>query len=253
MEGLDLSKEWEIIDKSKQIDENSSIEEIDEMLEKLTKLSNDMNNLQLGIKLYINAVYGATAAPFFIGYNPQIAEAITIQGQTTIHYASESLEKYFTKIWPIDKKVHKALGIKKPGIVTDAVTRYGDTDTVAYDAIVHTNHGKMTLEELFERSMNNSFGMTITPRGNEILMPNGVTVENFTKDGEIKQCKVRYLIRHKINKPKFEIKTKSGKSIKVSNDHSCIVFRDGVKLKVKAAEILPTDKILVIKKRDAVE
>ena len=54
-------------------------------------------------------------------------------------------------------------------------------------------------------------------------------------------------MRHKVNKPKFKIKSKSGKEIIVTGDHSCIVFRDGVQMEIKAKDINPkTDKILVI-------
>jgi intein/homing endonuclease len=37
-------------------------------------------------------------------------------------------------------------------------------------------------------------------------------------------------MRHKVKKPKFKIKSKSGKEIIVTGDHSCIVFRDGVQM-----------------------
>ena len=126
---LDLSNQEKLLEEARAINENSSLEDIEKHLAKMKKLSNDMNNMQLGIKIMINSVYGATAAPYFIGYNPRIAEAITLQGQKTIKFASDSMEQYFKKLWPIDKKVHKALGIKKPGEVKDSVTRYGDTDS----------------------------------------------------------------------------------------------------------------------------
>ena len=55
-------------------------------------------------------------------------------------------------------------------------------------------------------------------------------------------------MRHKVTKPKWKLKTKSGKEVIVTNDHSMIVFRDGKKLEVKPYEIQPSDKILVVKK-----
>ena len=54
-------------------------------------------------------------------------------------------------------------------------------------------------------------------------------------------------MRHKVRKPKWRLKTATGKEIFVTNDHSMIVFRDGKKLEVKPYEILKTDKILVVK------
>lgn len=127
---LDLTEYINPIEESKNtLNENSSIEEIDKKIEQLAKVSDDMNTLQLGVKVYINSCYGALAAPYFIGYNPRIAEAITLQGQDVIHFASQSMEDYFHKLWPIDKKAHKALGVKVPGQVLEEVTRYGDTDS----------------------------------------------------------------------------------------------------------------------------
>ena len=55
-------------------------------------------------------------------------------------------------------------------------------------------------------------------------------------------------MRNKVYKPKWRLKTKDGKEIVVTNDHSMIVFRDGEKLEVKPYEILPSDKVLIIKK-----
>jgi intein/homing endonuclease len=57
---------------------------------------------------------------------------------------------------------------------------------------------------------------------------------------------VRRIIRHKVSKPKWKLKTKSGKEIIVTGDHSMVVFRDGEKLVVKPSEILKTDKILCL-------
>ena len=67
------------------------------------------------------------------------------------------------------------------------------------------------------------------------------------KNGELSFNPVKRIIRHKVSKPKWKLKTKSGKEIIVTNDHSMIVFRDGVQLEIKPSNILKTDKILVIK------
>jgi len=59
---------------------------------------------------------------------------------------------------------------------------------------------------------------------------------------------IKRIIRHKVSKPKWKLRTKSGKEIIVTNDHSMIVFRNAKKLEVKPSEILKTDKILSVKK-----
>ena len=60
---------------------------------------------------------------------------------------------------------------------------------------------------------------------------------------------VKYIMRHKVSKPKWKLKGKDGKEIIVTGDHSLIVFRNGKKLEVKPSEVLKTDKILVINKK----
>ncbi len=58
---------------------------------------------------------------------------------------------------------------------------------------------------------------------------------------------MKHIIRHKVSKPKFKIKTKSGKEVIVTGDHSCIVFRDGKQIPIKAKDInIKTDKILSV-------
>ena len=54
-------------------------------------------------------------------------------------------------------------------------------------------------------------------------------------------------MRHKVSKPMFKITTKSGKTITVTEDHSCIVFRNGEQIAIKAKDInKETDKILSV-------
>ena len=89
--------------------------------------------------------------------------------------------------------------------------------------------------------INGSGGKTI--KGHESVITND-KVLNWN-DG-LYMAPVKRIIRHKVNKPKWKLKTKSGKEILVTNDHSMIVFRDGNKLEVKPSEILKTDKILTI-------
>lgn len=111
------------------ISDNPTIEEIDRELVRLHKLKNDFNNEQMAIKLFINSVYGACASPYFTCYNPQLAEAITLQGQDIIKFSSMVLNKYFKDYWFKDKELHKHLGITRVSPVVNDVSIYGDTDS----------------------------------------------------------------------------------------------------------------------------
>ena len=118
-----------------------------------------------------------------------------------------------------------------------------NTDSVKADTIIHTNNGDKTIEELFNENYNNN--LFHTHKGHELVSTSD-KVLNYNSNNELEYGGVNYIMRHKVTKPKWRLKTKSGKEIIVTNDHSMIVFRNGEKLEVKPYEILPTDKVLVI-------
>ena len=54
-------------------------------------------------------------------------------------------------------------------------------------------------------------------------------------------------MRHKVfNKSKFRIKTKTGKELIVTGDHSVMVIRNNELISIPAKNILKTDKIITI-------
>lgn len=55
-----------------------------------------------------------------------------------------------------------------------------------------------------------------------------------------------YLYKHQTSKQKWEIVSEDGKEIIVTEDHSCMVERNGELIEVKPNEILDTDILLVI-------
>lgn len=84
--------------------------------------------------------------------------------------------------------------------------------------------------------------------GSEFVYTDKIKVLNY-KDGKLEFVPIKWVMRHKVNKPKYRIRTKSGKEIIVTNDHSCIVFRDDKQIEIKAQDInIKTDKILSISK-----
>lgn len=121
---------------------------------------------------------------------------------------------------------------------------YGDTDSISSDSIIHTNKGDITIENLYNNNIKNgSAGNTL--KGHESVYCND-KVLNWDENKHLYYAPVTRLIRHKVTKEKWRLKTKSGKEIIVTNDHSMIVFRDGVKLEIKPRDILKTDKILIV-------
>jgi DNA polymerase elongation subunit (family B) len=144
------------------------------------------------------------------------------------------------------RNIHDFSNIKK--ISTDSpITIYGDTDSVAFNTIINTNNGDFTIEHLYEKNINTgSAGITL--KGHESVNCEE-KVLNWDENKKLYYATVKRIIKHKVSKSKWKLKTKSGEEIIVTNDHSMIVFRDGKKLELKPSEILKTDKILSIRKK----
>jgi len=107
----------------------SSREEVLNEIARLKSLMHEKGNEEQAIKIFINSIYGATASPYFIGYNVKVAEAITLQGQDIIKFVSKTINRYFSEFWHRDTQLHQKLGIGKAEVVKNDVTIYGDTDS----------------------------------------------------------------------------------------------------------------------------
>lgn len=127
-----------------------------------------------------------------------------------------------------------------------AVTNYGDTDSATGDTKVLTSSGEKTLEQWYNDNISNGSGGE-TLKGHESVLTDD-KILNYSQENGLYMAPVARIIRHSVTKAKWRLKTKSGKEIIVTNDHSMIVFRDGVQMEVKPSEILKTDKILVLKR-----
>jgi hypothetical protein len=204
------------------------------------------NALQNALKLVLNGSYGAFTTKYFVLFNQYIGASITAQGRELTRLMDKVNEDYWYNQWHLDTETHKKLFIKNVKAfqkATDPVSIYADTDSVSSDSIIQTDRGKFTIEDLYIACLNyGSAGNTV--KGHESMnCPFGIL--NY-KDGDLEYTNAKRIIRHKVSKSKWKLKTKSGKEVIVTNDHSMIVFRDGVQLEVKPSEILKTDKILVV-------
>lgn len=107
----------------------ASREEIIAEINRLEILMNLKKNEEQAIKIFINSVYGATASPYFVGYNVKVAEAITLQGQEMIKFVTKIINRYFNDFWHRDKDLHDKIGLTKVDMVRTDVAIYGDTDS----------------------------------------------------------------------------------------------------------------------------
>lgn len=124
--------------------------------------------------------------------------------------------------------------------------RYQDTDSVEGETKIITNNCESAIQEFYNRNIINGSG-GITEKGHESVLTEEKILNWSDKKG-VYYSNVKRIIRHKVSKPKWKLKTKSGKELIITSDHSLIVFRNGIKLIVKPNEIEKTDKILIIYK-----
>jgi hypothetical protein len=105
------------------------IKEIEEKIERLTALKNEYKNEEQAVKLTMNSIYGAIGNNYFVCFNPDVAEAVTLQGQDLIKYSEKILHKYFHEHWHLDTELHEKLGLTQVKRVTNPLVVYGDTDS----------------------------------------------------------------------------------------------------------------------------
>ena len=135
----------------------------------------------------------------------------------------------------------------------------GDTDSVSGDTLItlqsvrdgETVYDKRRIDEFFNAmKIWNNDAVLVTPNGSEVT-PATQDIQIMTYDNErdmVVYRPVRYVMRHKVSKPRYKITTASGNTVTVTGDHSCMVVRDNCLLSLKTTEINPeTDKIITVK------
>jgi hypothetical protein len=130
----------------------------------------------------------------------------------------------------------------------------GDTDSVQEDTHVRiqTPDGGAfccTVSELFKFAKQaNSDTVLNVPNGSEIVPIKEWQIQTYDSSlDKVVYKPVRYVMRHKVSKPRYRVKTSSGKEVVVTGDHSCMVIRNERLMSIKTSEIdTTTDKIITI-------
>ena len=104
-------------------------DEIKVLVEHYSTLSAKYTAYEQAVKVTLNSIYGAFGNKWFHFFNIDIAESITLQGQSAILYSEKILNKYSQEFWHKDTPLHEFLNIKvKNKLVRPAVV-YIDTDS----------------------------------------------------------------------------------------------------------------------------
>lgn len=121
----------------------SEVQALKEKIERLTSLKNELKNEEQAIKLTMNSIYGAIGNSWFVCFNPEVAEAVTLQGQDLIKHSEKILHKYFHDFWHKDKELHDKLGLTNVKKIHKPMVVYGDTDSnyVTFQEVVASCEG----------------------------------------------------------------------------------------------------------------
>ena len=236
---------------------NMSLEELEAFKKDVIETRQEYFMLEMAQKTLGNSGYGAAANRFFYFYNISLAGDITGECRLLTKTMNERLENWFhEEIWErkdLWKKFDFALDESKHDWYrTRHVWIYSDTDSTTYNSLIMCKKDgkieKKQIGELFHDSYTDEkYAFNLDPNSTQEFCMSNYEVLNWTKEKGIHFVPIKYIMKHKVSKAKIKIKTKSGKEIIVTGDHSCIVFRDGKQLTVKACEInKDTDKILSI-------
>ena len=227
------------------------LDELKEFKEEVVDLRHEYALLENAYKVCANAGYGSSANEHFYFFLPKLASDITGECRNLTQTMWHNLEEFFHETLWERKDIQEQFGFELDETKHDwyreqPISVYSDTDSTSFDTILKTSNGQCTIEDLFNESLNENGIEDITNSGHEIVKCNDDVLNKNKKKG-LNFVPIKWIMRHKVSKPMFKITTKSGKTITVTEDHSCIVFRNGEQIAIKAKDInKETDKILSI-------
>lgn len=231
-----------------------SLEELEDFKKRVIQKRQEYSLLELAMKTSGNAAYGACASPYFFFFNPWLAGDITGECRELTQTMWKNINEFFREtIWE-RKDLWKEFGFeldenKREWAKTVNWAIYSDTDSSVRNTLLLTkdvnNVKEITIEDLFNKCLKRN-GLKVTDKSGHEIVECCDQILNYI-DNKIQFTPIKHVIRHKVSKPKFKIKTKSGKEIIVTGDHSVIVFRDGQQMAIEAKNVnIKTDKILSI-------
>jgi len=169
----------------------------------LVKEISRLDNLQMGKKIALNSCYGILGSTHFRYYDLRMAESITTTGQLAIRWIANKLNNY----------LNLALKTKNKDYVIAS-----DTDSVIGSTIITVNGNKISISDYYD-SMPDFF--IKNDHDNMVKLSHGKT-NSVNADSELVDSNIKYVMKHKVNKRMFSIKTQ-GKEVIVTEDHSVIV------------------------------
>lgn len=224
---------------------NMSLDDLKHLHDDVEALREEFSLIELAYKVLSNGAYGASAnAKGFYFYNLSVAGDITGECRALTKYFWNNLEKFFHEdIWE-RKDLWKKFGFeldesKRELCRSLPVSCYSDTDSVTGDQRIYirekTGNNTPSKEWRYAVVTFDKFWKYLTVNlhlryyKNEkghlmIAVPDSIQVLDWSKTNGFEWQNMRYVMKHKIGKPIFEIESENGKSVKCTNDHSLMVL-----------------------------
>jgi hypothetical protein len=180
---------------------------------------------QLVKKILLNSLYGAILNAGCRFFDKRIGQSTTLTGRRIARHMAAKVNEFIAGDYDY---------LGKSVIYGDSVT--GDT-------MILTKDGDISIKELFDRCMEHSI---VDDKEYGVWSPDKVLGFNAYEDSTV-MSNISYVMRHKTKKTIYKINLSNGKSVKVTQDHSVMVDRDGFLIEVAPPEILPTDLLICLK------
>jgi DNA polymerase elongation subunit (family B) len=199
----------------------------------LTQNIQKCNTFQHAYKITLNSTYGYCANVYAPLGDNDIGSSVTMTGQAAIKQSAEIFKQYLQAKIP-----------SIPQDVLDNSCQYSDTDSVEGSTIICSNIGKFKIEELWQMYQDKS-EKSATEHGHDVLEVSGLKVSSFNPDDKTHNLsKVRKIVRHRVSKRRFKIKS-GDKSVIITEDHGLMVYRNDKFIRISPLDYKDGDKIII--------
>ena len=214
------------------------------------------HNMQLTYKVITNSLYGAMANAGFRFFSNEVAQTITKTGREISKMGSCMADQYLKKM-ELEKKIDVDFIDLDVNFLQKAENKldriiYGDS--VTGDSTVYINGEKIRLEDFWgEETKIHTYedGLLHYKAKEKLFFVEPKYTLTVDEEGNQIECDIDYVMRHRNEKQLFRIKTKSGKYVTVTEDHSLIVLDKNNKLvQCKPRDLQTGTQIISIEKRN---
>lgn len=175
-------------------------------------------------KTLLVSLYGALLNESCRFYDERVGQSVTLSGRSIVRHMNASINEIIT-------------GVKD---YRGEAVIYSDTDSIAGDSIIRTQHGMLRIDDLFDKCT----GDLYTVGEKEYVTDNELRVMGYDK-GICKLVPINYIYRHRVKKARYRITDSAGRSVVVTDDHSVMIKRNNDLNEVKPSDIQIGDTLIV--------